>query len=127
MTSKELKVRDWVSYKGNNYLITDTSDNNIVSITNPNNYELLDAKELEPIKIIDKILENNGWEFKEGAYTKCYKDFNNIYLVSRNFTGFSTLKSWAVSIGEEYIYTIYYVHELQHFLWALGENDNLKV
>lgn len=60
MTSKELKVGNWVSYKGDIYPITDSSDNEVVTITNENDFEMLFASKLEPIKIVGKMFESNG-------------------------------------------------------------------
>lgn len=62
MTSKELRVGNLVSYKGEYYPITDSSDDDVITITNENNFEIFSASNLEPIDLTDKILTNNGWK-----------------------------------------------------------------
>lgn len=123
MKSKELKVGNWVSYKDENYLITDSSDDSIVSITNENNYELLSAEELKPIKITDKMLENNGWKHHVD-YGRHYHTQDNIDLCRLEHDGFV---SYTFIANNQVIKHIHYVHELQNLLWALELDDELKL
>ena len=82
--------------------------------------------DIDPIHLTKEILEKNGWELKEGEYTKDCKVCECLYLIQNHFS-FSTFDSWTVIVGDSYIGTIYYLHELQHILWALGEDDNLTI
>ena len=46
MNARELKVRDWVLYEGDYYPITNSSDD-VITITNENNFEIFSASNLE--------------------------------------------------------------------------------
>ena len=74
------------------------------------------SKEIKPIPLTPEILEKNGWKKDEGEYCK-----SCIFLNKDGFRG------WAVGIGEEYIRTIIFVHELQHLLLGLGKNSEMEV
>ena len=81
--------------------------------------------DIDPIPLTKEILEKNGWELIEGEYTKDCKVCERLYLIQNHFS-FSTFDSWTVIVGASYIGTIHYLHELQHILWVLGEDDNLS-
>ena len=90
-------------------------------------YELksIDGKELgkicqEDIKekpLTSEILEMNGWKKDDRGYS--IKD-----LIFLNKNG---LRGWSVGIGDEFIVTISYVHQLQHLLFGLGLNSEMEV
>lgn len=120
MTSKELKVGDWVSYKGDNYLITDSSDDDMVTITNEDNFDTRRVKELKPIPIIGVTLENNGWKHHIN-YGRHYYTKGTIDLCSIKDNGYTFI------VSNQAIKHIHYVHELQNLLWALGLEDELKL
>lgn len=82
--------------------------------------------DIDPIPLDKNILEKNGWELKEGEYTKDCSVCEGLYLIQNHFN-FSTFDSWAVIVGDTYIGTIYYLHELQHLLWVLREDDDLTI
>lgn len=81
---------------------------------------------VRPIPLTLEILEKNGWEIVscrdgEEIYTRggtCrftrLININSFYL---DGTRYNTTGQWLIK----------YVHELQHHLWALGMNNNIKI
>lgn len=121
MVQTDIKVGDWVSYReGQGQINLIYGDTVIIDTYQPN------IAELEPIPITKEILEKNGWKLKEGEYTKDCSVCNGLYLIQNHFN-FSTFDSWTVIVGDTYIGTIYYLHELQHLLWVLREDDDLTI
>lgn len=81
---------------------------------------------IEGIPITPKILEKNGFEMREGTV---------VYM--KNRLALKPLedekeKGYQVGLGSLHLFyvkvkIVKYVHELQHILWALGEDANLKI
>lgn len=81
----------------------------------------LSIERIEGITLTSEILEKNGWEQKYYA-PLIYGHVGSgveIYLL--------TLKRFSVFLNDISLRVIQYVHELQHILWALGEDANLKI
>ena len=123
MKARELKVGDWVSYKGDYYPITDSSDDDVITITNENNFEIFSASNLEPITLSSEILEKNGWKHHVD-YGRHYYTKDNIDLCRFEHDGIVT---YTFCYNHQAIKHISYVHELQNLLWALGLDDDLKL
>ncbi len=123
MKTTELKIGDIVDYMGMPCKVTSIYENDVIGIEGDIK---VFSSDVVPIYLTKKILEKNGWELKEGEYTKDLGCANGLYLI-QNYYDFSTFKSWTVTVGEEFVNTIFYVHEIQHFLWALGLNDEMKI
>lgn len=92
------------------------------------NWYLADRSEVDSIRLTGEILEKNG--FKEEQHqkegTSEWYDFyhydlgiNIVYEVEGN--------KFAVYLDGKKLREIQYAHELQHILWALGLNAELKV
>ncbi len=76
---------------------------------------------VRPIPLTSEILEKNGWKYINGKYTLKIKNANYVVL---EFTedGIYTY------INENtMLFTIKYIHELQHLLYALHIDNNLKI
>lgn len=76
---------------------------------------------LYPIPLTPEILEKNGWKSINGKYALKIKNANYVVL---EFTedGIYTY------INENtMLFTIKYIHELQHLLYALHIDSNLKI
>lgn len=79
---------------------------------------------IEGIHLTPDILEKNGFEMREGTV---------VYMKNRlALKPLEDEKGYQVGLGS--LHTFYvkvkivkYVHELQHILWALGEDANLKI
>lgn len=77
---------------------------------------------IEGIPITPEILEKNGWEQEYYApiiYGHIGHDIEISFL--------QTSKRCSVLLNDISLCEIQYVHELQHILWALGEDANLKI
>ena len=76
---------------------------------------------IKPIPLTPEILEKNGWKSINGKYALKIKNANYVVL---EFTedGIYTY------INENtMLFTIKYIHELQHLLYALHIDSNLKI
>ena len=108
--------------------ITEVRENNLLIYLGKCNWYLADYSEVESIRLTGEILEKNG--FKEEQHqkegTSEWYDFyhynlgiNVVYEVEENkFTAYLDGKK---------LREIQYAHELQHILWALGLDAELKV
>lgn len=79
------------------------------------------SKDIIPIHLTPEILEKNGWKSINGKYALKIKNANYVVL---EFTedGIYTY------INENtMLFTIKYIHELQHLLYALHIDSNLKI
>ena len=99
----------------------------VCSINNALSLEDMDGKlydyigELYPIPLTPEILEKNRWKSINGKYALKIKNANYVVL---EFTedGIYTY------INENtMLFTIKYIHELQHLLYALHIDSNLKI
>lgn len=122
MNINEIKIGDWFEFKeGQGQISLIYGDEVIIGTLQ------LKIAELGPIPLTKKILEKNGWELTEwGEYVKYYEGFDNIGITSSEYCH-SCAILWYVSVDGTYITTIHYIHELQHLLWTIGLDDNLKV
>ena len=76
---------------------------------------------IRPISLTPEILEKNGWKSINGKYALKIKNANYVVL---EFTedGIYTY------INENtMLFTIKYIHELQHLLFGLGLNSEMEV
>lgn len=79
------------------------------------------GEDFKPIKLTRTILKKNGWKSINGKYALKIKNANYVVL---EFTedGIYTY------INENtMLFTIKYIHELQHLLYALHIDSNLKI
>lgn len=96
----------------------------------------ISCEDLEPIPLTSEFLKKNGFEevYPEECYTKRIDTLRKYIkkFISIEYYEYPT-KHWKVFIKydkwTEYVKlrNILYIHELQHILWALGEDANLKV
>jgi hypothetical protein len=79
---------------------------------------------LESIPLTPEILEKNGFEIREGtvAYAKNRLALKPLDEGKGYQVGLGSLRFFYIEVR-----IVNYVHELQHILWALGEDANLKI
>lgn len=88
----------------------------------PDMYTIRDH--IEGIHLTPEILEKNGFEMREGTV---------VYMKNRlALKPLEDEKGYQVGLGSLHLFyvkvkIVKYVHELQHILWALGEDANLKI
>lgn len=79
-------------------------------------------EEIEGVPLTPEILEKNGWELEYYApiiYGHVGLDIEISFL--------QTFKRWPVLLNAISLREIQYVHQLQHILWALGEDAKLII
>ena len=77
---------------------------------------------IKPILLSTAILEANGWKKNEyGVYYKNFNPYKAICLAKEDGT------NWGVSTGGVTLIHCKFVHQLQHLLFGLGLNSELKV
>ena len=120
MKKSELKLGDWVYAKN-----PITCEDMPCKIEKFDNDKVLtgliwpDFDELSPIPLTSEILEKNGWEKGDWCFMKGLLELIPFADKTKGL-GFSIYKGVR-------IHNIEYVHQLQHILWALGMDDNLKI
>lgn len=78
--------------------------------------------DIEPIPLTPELLEKNGWEREELVAYIYGHDAHNIKVIC------TPNNEWMyVTFKGDTIHRIKYAHELQHILWTLGLNANLKI
>lgn len=82
------------------------------------------CKFISPIPLTPEILEKNGFEMREDAvvYAKTRLGLKPLGDGKGYQVGLGSLRFLFVKVR-----VIKYVHELQHILWALGLDANLKI
>ena len=79
------------------------------------------VKDIVPINLVPAILEKNGWKSINGKYALKIKNANYVVL---EFTEDGIY----IYINENtMLFTIKYIHELQHLLFGLGINSEIEV
>lgn len=96
----------------------------------------ISCKDLEPIPITSEILKKNGFEVRKSKVW--YSNFighSNEYILKyisierdeNNSIEWNVFIKYDKDIRYANLRKIHYVHELQHILWALGENANFEI
>ncbi len=84
-------------------------------------YSYINIEEIKPVPLTPDILEKNGWKSINGKYALKIKNANYVVL---EFTEDGIY----VYINEKTIlFTIKYIHELQHILFGLGLKHEMEV
>ena len=79
-------------------------------------------EEIEGVPLTPEILEKNGWE-QEYYAPIIYGHIGHDIEISLS----RTTKRHSVVFNDVPLCEIQYVHQLQHILWALGEDANLTI
>lgn len=127
MEATDLKMGDWVLYKDKEPVKIVELGLAMCSICDKDGdiygefYYDVDNDYFTPIPLTEEILEKNGWKKQDKEYINeedglSIKITRGLYMVS-------------LIVGEDRILLndYEYVHQLQHLLWALGLDDNLKI
>lgn len=85
-------------------------------------------EEIEGVSLTPEILEKNGWKKKqEGWYIKTIDKYDYLSAEFGYKDGIRVFLKRFVNGHYAKLNTANNVHELQHILWALGEDANLKI
>lgn len=126
MNISEIKIGDWFEFsEGQGQISLIYGDTVIID-----GYQL-DIAELEPIPLTKEILEKNGWEVGsvkhpiiDSRIAAEMSQFARKSFVALMFDKYQ--RSFNYDFGNRRL-SIHHVHELQHLLWTIGLDDNLKV
>ena len=130
MKAKELKIGDWVLAGGSPIKIDELVEG-IDALTlyddETNEIENYSYDELSPIPLTEEILEKNGWRENDEIWGIDYA-FGHLHI--EFFSNGKEIEAM-VSVTDDRdvccLRQIKYIHELQHILWALGMDDDLKI
>lgn len=87
---------------------------------------------IEGILLTPDILEKNGWNKKHDSTSSCdiYSKGKDAFYVSLEQSIYKKQEGFEFVVADStyrFGNKLQYVHELQHILWALGEDANLKI
>lgn len=96
----------------------------------------ISCEDLEPIPLTSEFLKKNGFEVRKskvwypnfiGNSNEYKLKYISIERDENNSTEWNVSIRYDKDIRYAILRKIHYVHELQHILWALGEDANFKV
>ena len=128
MKAKELKIGDLITCYGE-ILKVASCDMFMCSAWDENNdlCDHINYDDLSPIPLTSEILEKNGWKEDDEIWGIDYT-FGHLHI--EFFSNGKEIESM-ISVTDDRdvccLRQIKYIHELQHLLWALGMDDDLKI
>lgn len=131
--AEDLRVGDLVRYGVDIVQILAVHSNGSVCFADGKDQICVEHVLLEPIPLTLEILEKNGFEVKriEECYAKTIgpqKKYISRYIsIERMHTEWKIFIKYTSLIDQGLLRSVKHVHELQHILWALGEDANLKI
>ena len=130
MKKSELKLGDWVLAGGSPIKIDELVEGiDALTIYDDETNEVKDYSydDLSPIPLTEEILEKNGWKEDDEIWGIDYT-FGHLHI--EFFSNGKEIEAM-VSVTDDRdvccLRQIKYIHELQHILWALGMDDDLKI
>lgn len=118
-------VGDVVMYHNKIMVVKEPRDGSHFDLSCPKEglvYDLVDIEEMKPARLTSEILEKNGWMLYHLYYWFVEKECLKLRLLEfDNYT-------WNACIGDNVIrINMYSVSDLQHLLFGLGLNSEMKV
>ncbi len=130
MKATELKVGDLVLYKGKHLITVEEAGYGLCSGSDENGifHNRMPYEYVQPIPLTEEILEKNGWQKDDEEDwvigISCAELILSFYQFGKEMVCSVSVKSGLDNAG---LCDIKYAHQLQHLLWALSINDNLKI
>lgn len=120
--AEDLRIGDLVRYEKNIITVQAVHTNYEEGFINDKYNVGYNCHDLDPIPLTPELLEKNGWERdKLVPYIYGHEAHNIEVICTPN-------SEWmCVTFKGDTIHRIKYAHELQHILWALGLDANLKI
>lgn len=125
MKQSEYIPGDWVRASGQLCRVEEVFVNRLTkeyeyTLIYPNgNSSRIVIGEIEPISLTPEILEKNGWEKKDDLFWKSYELVT--LVVQDKILRIVDLRSNLI------LRSLEFVHELQHLLFGLDDNSELKI
>ena len=111
---------DLVMYQDNIEVVVEVDRDNTLSVST-DKHPFARIEKIKPIPLTPEILEKNGW--KESRM-----NFTNIQIPRISLCTREEGDKWSVSINGDIMGGyIYYVHQLQHILFAFKFNSDMEV
>ena len=123
-----------------------TYNGNIVTIENSDGYyatyydedeflQEVNVNAIEGIPLTPAILEKNGWKRNGGQYSFTYKPYagDKVELIGFFIEMFKDVhdmlkhRYFQITHEDKVICGCFYVHQLQHYLFGLGINNEMEV
>lgn len=134
--AEDLRIGDLVQHNSHILKVIGLHYIGAVSFYLFNEHFIVEENEVTPIPLTSEILEKNGFEIRKSKvwYPK-FIGHSNGYILKyiyierdeNNSIEWNVFIKYDKDIRYANLRKIHYVHELQHILWALGEDANLKV
>ena len=120
---KKYIVGDWVKFLFEESKVIEVYEDGSYYMDSPNITGCPKEEELSPIPLVPAILEKNGWKKEKYGivYSKNVSETIYFRLFGKNY-------GWTLRCGNlDLIKKVEFVHELQHLLFGLGLNSEMKV
>ena len=133
MKAEELIIGDLVLYFGKVFSILKVDPETELSIIeDARHFEEANINDLSPISLTPEILEKNGWNKRHDPTSSCdiYSKGKGAFYVSLEQSIYKKQEGFDFVVADStyrFGNKLQYVHELQHILWALREDANLKI
>ena len=121
--AKKYIVGDWVKFLFEESKVIEVYEDGSYSMDSPNITGCPKEEELSPIPLVPAILEKNGWKKEKYGIVYFKKVSETLYfrLIGKSY-------GWTLRCGNlDLIKKVEFVHELQHLLFGLGLNSEMKV
>lgn len=126
--AEDLRIGDIVRYGKNTITILAVHANGGVCFTDGKDQLYAEDVLLEPILLTPEILEKNGWKKRtEGWYFMMISKYMYLSVEFGYENGIRVFLKLATDGFYVKLNIANNVHELQHILWALGKDANLKI
>ena len=133
MKAKEIKIGDWVFFADVPVKVKDIKPKSV--LLDISRFDDCMDKEgcaelgdIRPIPLTEEILEKNGWKWDNELWNIYYYTCGKLNAEVWQW-GKEMVMKISASAGKDVctLAQIKYAHELQHLLWALGIDDDLKI
>lgn len=135
--AEDLRIGDLVQHNSHILKVVGLHSIGAVSFYLFNEHFIVEENEVTPIPLTSEFLKKNGFEVRrktKGLYSKFVgspdrfiSKYISIECDECNPIGWRVIIEYDKFTRYADLRKIHYVHELQHILWALGEDANLKI
>ena len=134
--AEDLRIGDLVQHNSHFLKVVGLHSIGAVSFYLFNEHFIVEENEVTPIPLTSEFLKKNGFEVRKSKvwYSKFIGHSNgyiskyiSIERDENNSIEWKVFIKYDKEVRYAILRKIHYVHELQHILWALGEDVNFKV
>lgn len=130
--AEDLRIGDIVRYGKDIITILAIHANGGVCFADGKDQIYVEHVLLEPIPLTPEILEKNGWNKRHDGTSSCdiYSKGKGAFYISLEQSIYKKQEGFDLGVVDStyrFGNKLEYVHELQHILWVLGKDANLKI